>query len=271
MERSRTRRASWTRCVTASVWRIENFCRALVRPQVKGVLADHANRGGGRDHGRRAVMAVHQQHVWAHVVAPDLDVIGQRCEHPYPATAVQAAGRLEVDRAAEQLVDERKRFVVLHDPVALADDAKHLIIVLPDSGVMTSEAPIAQYIGQVSTAVDRQAPLCDAPAETRRLDRLTDCRRRPIEYGTEAVPGRLAHREHGVRICESCRHFEPPLAVKPRSVRGRSQPRPHPLWGCENGRASRLPLQALSHRARYRDALPGASTVGAFSRRQARD
>jgi hypothetical protein len=68
-------------------------------------------------------VAVHQQHVGAHVVAPDFDVIGQRREHPYAAAAVQAAGRLEVDRAVEKLVDERERFVVLHDAVALSDDA----------------------------------------------------------------------------------------------------------------------------------------------------
>jgi hypothetical protein len=143
-------------------------------------------------------MAVHQQHIWAHVVAPGIDVIGQRREHPYAAAAVQAAGRLEVDRTAEQLVDERKRFVVLHDPVALADNAKHLIVVLPNGCVVTIEAPIAQHIGQVSATVDRQASLCDAPAETRRLDRLTYCRRRSIEYGTKAAPGRPAYREHGV-------------------------------------------------------------------------
>jgi len=94
--------------------------------------------------------------------------------------------------------------VVLHDPVALADDAKHLIVVLPDSRVVTIGAPIAQHVGQVSAAVDRQASLRDAPAETRRLDRLTYCCRWSIEYGTEAVPGLLAHREHGVRVGDSC-------------------------------------------------------------------
>jgi hypothetical protein len=36
---------------------------------------------------------------------------------------------------AEQLVDELERFVVLDDPVALADDPEHGPVVLPDGGV----------------------------------------------------------------------------------------------------------------------------------------
>ena len=56
-------------------------------------------------------MAAHQQHVGAHGVAADIDVIGQRGEHPYAASTVQAPRRLEVDRAPEQLVARRNQLL----------------------------------------------------------------------------------------------------------------------------------------------------------------
>lgn len=81
-------------------------------------------------------MAVHQEHVGQHGIATNLNMLGERCEHPHTPAAVQTTGGLEVDRAPKKLVDERERFVVLHDAVALADNPKLLIGVLTDSDVV---------------------------------------------------------------------------------------------------------------------------------------
>ena len=115
--------------MTASVCRIENFCTGVGETPVEGVWQTTRIGVVGGDHGRQPP-CFHQQDVWAHVVAANLDVIGQRRQHPHAAAAVQAAGCLEMDRAAEQLVDKRERLVVLHDPVALADDPERLAVVL---------------------------------------------------------------------------------------------------------------------------------------------
>jgi hypothetical protein len=128
-------------------------------------------------------------------------VLGQRGENPYAAPAVQAAGRLEVDRTAEQLVDEGERFVVLHDAVALADDPQHFTGVLADRRVVAGDLLAARNppLGvRHIAAVDRDGLLRYVPAEPRRLDRLADGRRRPVEYGSESVPGCHAHGEHRV-------------------------------------------------------------------------
>ena len=69
---------------------------ALETP-VERVLADDPHRRGRGDHGGGAVVAVHQQHIRADGVAADLDVLGQRREHPHAPAAVQAAGRFEVE------------------------------------------------------------------------------------------------------------------------------------------------------------------------------
>jgi hypothetical protein len=144
-------------------------------------------------------VAVHQQHVGAHGVAADLHVIGQRGEHPYAASTVQAPGCLEVDRAPEQLVDERERLVVLHDAVALTDDPKYLAGVLADGRVEAGDLLAASgrpIGGRCLAAVDRDGLLRDAPTEPGRLDRLGEGRGRLIEHGSQAVPGSDAHGEH---------------------------------------------------------------------------
>ncbi|HTD08819.1 MAG TPA: hypothetical protein VK680_08005 [Solirubrobacteraceae bacterium] len=144
-------------------------------------------------------MAVHQQHVGPHDVTADFDVIGQRGEHPYAASAVQASRRLEVDRAPEQLVDERERLVVLHDAVALTDDPKHLAGVLTDGRIEAGDllAARGRPIGDRRLAtVDRDGLLRDIPAEPGRLDRLREGRGRSIEHGSQPVPRCDAHGEH---------------------------------------------------------------------------
>jgi hypothetical protein len=105
---------------------------------------------------RPAGTAVHQQHIGAHFLAPDFDVIGQRREHPYAAAAVRTADRLEVNRAAEKLVDEREGFVVLLEPIALSDDAQHLARVLTDGRVEAGDLLAAGHpplVGRFVAAV----------------------------------------------------------------------------------------------------------------------
>ncbi len=165
---------------------------------VEGVLADNADRRRRRDDSGRTVVAVHQQHVGPHGVAADLDVLGQRCEHPHAPAAVQAAGGLEVDRAAQELVDEPERFVVLHDPVALADDPELLAGVLTDGGVVAVDLLVAQHVGQIRALIDGERLLDDAPTEPRHVDRLRDTRRRSSEHGSKTVPRGSANREHRV-------------------------------------------------------------------------
>jgi hypothetical protein len=154
-------------------------------------------------------MAVHQQHVRAHRIAADLDMIGQRRKHPHATAAMQAASRLEVDRAVEQLVDERERLAVLHDAIALADDPQHPARILTHRREEARDRLAARrrpHRVRRSVAVDRDRLLGDAPAKPRRLDRLRDRRRRLRKDGTQAVPRRLAHREHAVRARKSSRH-----------------------------------------------------------------
>ena len=133
---------------------------------------------------------------------------------PIRGTAVQAAGRLEVDRAAEKLVDEGERLVVLHDAIALADDPKHL------AGVLT----------------DRCEEAGDLLAAWQQLIAT-----RLVEHGTQAVPGGLAYREHGVRVSESSGHLcllqvGATPGAGPVAAPGRS-----PARGCDNARRRRVP------------------------------
>jgi hypothetical protein len=81
-------------------------------------------------------VAVHQEHVRPHGVATDINVVGERREHPYTTATVQTPGRLEMNRVTQELVNERKRLVVLHDAVALTDDTELFVGVLTDSGVV---------------------------------------------------------------------------------------------------------------------------------------
>lgn len=77
----------------------------------------HTYRGRRGDHGRRAVVAVHQEHVRSHRIAADLDVFRQPREEPDAAAAIETASGLEVHGGADQLVDELERLDVLDDPV----------------------------------------------------------------------------------------------------------------------------------------------------------
>lgn len=112
-------------------------------------------------------MAVHQQHVGLDLIAADLDVLWECGEYPDAPSAVQAARRLEMQRAAEQLVDERERLRVLHDAVALTDDPENLL------GVLTHGREIARDLSggrscppsRCIVVVQRDRLLRHAPAE----------------------------------------------------------------------------------------------------------
>jgi hypothetical protein len=61
--------------LTASAWRIEELLVSALQAPFQGcVLADHTDRGGGRDHGHRAVVAVHQHDVGPSIIAAYFDV-----------------------------------------------------------------------------------------------------------------------------------------------------------------------------------------------------
>jgi hypothetical protein len=62
-------------------------------------------------------VTVHQQHIWPDLVATDLDLLRESREHPHASAATQAAGSLEMQARAEQLVDELECLVVLDDPI----------------------------------------------------------------------------------------------------------------------------------------------------------
>jgi hypothetical protein len=50
-------------------------------------------------------------------IAADLHVVRERRQYPDASATMKAAGGLEVQLAAEQLVDELERFLVLNDAV----------------------------------------------------------------------------------------------------------------------------------------------------------
>ena len=170
MDSSSTRRASWTRRLICSVWRMENFWCARWSPQLSvfwqttltGVVA--------------AITAVDPS--WLFIrstygrigVAADLDVLGKRREHPHPTAAGKAAGGLEVQLAAEQLVDELERLLVLHDPVSLTDDPQDGAVVLADGCVVAGDLlaprlpPVVNGSGIAAVHGDRLT--FDPPTET---------------------------------------------------------------------------------------------------------
>jgi hypothetical protein len=156
---------------------------------------------------------------------------------------MQAASRLEI-HAAKQLINERERLVVLHDPVALADNAKHLIGVLANSRVITREAPITQHVRQIGAAVNRQAPLRDAPPKPRSVDRLSHRRRRTIKHRPKPMPRHLTNRKHRISGYQTSGHHKPFAVVAPHSRGAGPAPAASPAGDATISRASRLPRAA---------------------------
>ena len=114
-----------------------------LQPPVQRVLTHHPNRRRRSDHRCRTVVTVHQQHKRLDGVAADLHVLRKGREYPDPATALEAAGGLEVQLAPQQLIDEPERLLVLNDPVPLSNYPEDCPSVLADGRVLARDLPPA--------------------------------------------------------------------------------------------------------------------------------
>src|SRR5665213_338714 len=173
---------------------------SILQTPIQRVLTDHPDRRSRRDDRSRPIMAVHQKHIWPHGITADLHMIGESRQDPHATPTMQAASRLEIDRATEQLVDERERLMVLDYPITVANDAENLLSVPTHSRVIARDYVLSRPcpIRRTAAPVNCNGLLRDAPAKTGRLNRLANTRRRTIKDSAKTMPRRRANGKHRI-------------------------------------------------------------------------